>query len=556
MSPRPMQMRPRPMQRPPKRRRTTRRQSLSLLGALLGAVLCTSGCGASASPPDVLLISLDTVRADALTFLDPRVAPHLSRLAERGTIFTQAIAGSSWTLPSHVSMFTGMPPALHGVQDDGLRIDPEVPTLPEMLQQAGWSTAGFWTGWYLAADFGFGRGFDTYANAMTDGLERYEEMEAAVRGGDLEAARQAFFTRHSSSHADVTSPKVVELVGRTLGSLDRTAPLFLFCHLFDPHYDFIPPPPYDTRFDSGYRGKIDGRDFMQNRRIWDEHKNPKRRINDRDLAHVQALYRGEIAWTDAAVGRVLDRLERDGRLDDTLIIVTSDHGEEFFEHGQRGHRRGVFDEVLRVPLLVVPPRGLAGAGVARTVDAAVTLDDLMPTILDYCDLPVPDTVSGRSLRPAVEQGALPDRPALASLLLTGTRPDGKSHAVLIETLRTPQEKFIRNLEVVEGKPPRVAAVAWFDLAQDPQERRPVSDFDDARVRAGWEALETALDGLRAGARMLPRSAYAERLTRISEVFRPDLKALGYLDAPEDDRPAAAWMLEPLPRVPEPWESDG
>ena len=153
----------------------------ALLAALLLA-LAAPGCGGG-DRPDVLFLSLDTVRADALTVLDRKAAPNLARIARAGVVFTQATAGSSWTLPSHAQMFTGLPPALHGVNDDGLRIDPGVPTLPEVLQSGGWRTAGFWTGWYLADDFGFARGFDAYTNAMTRGQERYREMEAALRGG-------------------------------------------------------------------------------------------------------------------------------------------------------------------------------------------------------------------------------------------------------------------------------------------------------------------------------------------------------------------------------------
>src|SRR5688572_12939938 len=158
-----------------------------LLAGLAGAAACGGKNAPAGDVRHVLLISLDSVRADDLTFRDADRAPNLARLAERGTVFTQAVAGSSWTLPTHVQMFTGQAPSLSRVEVDSVRIDANAPLLSEGLARAGFRTLGFWTGWYLAPTYGFGRGFELYRNAMTDGERRARELESALETGAMPA---------------------------------------------------------------------------------------------------------------------------------------------------------------------------------------------------------------------------------------------------------------------------------------------------------------------------------------------------------------------------------
>ena len=507
-----------------------------------------------ADRPDVLLISIDSVRADTLTFLDPETTPNLARLARRGTVFTQAVSGSSWTLPAHAQMFTGQPPAVHGVQKDDLRIDPATPTLSEVLSRGGWRTAGFWTGWYLSSEYGFGRGFDTYRNSMTVDPEANEDLKAALLERGDEADEALSLMRQVASHQDITSQQLVEDVLSELDALDRQAgaePRFLFCHLFDPHYDYIPPAPFDTAFDPDYTGEMTGHGFWDNRLVFDPAQNPARQISDRDLEHVRALYRGELAWTDAALGRILDRLEADGRLANTLVIVTSDHGEEFFEHGDRGHRNTLYDEVLRVPLLIVPPGSAAGTA-PRLCETQVTLSDLLPTALDYAGLDAGDDVFGRSLRPLVEGGTLPPRPAVSSLLVRFQSPGNAEYQYLLtQSVRTPTSKFLR-MVTFEGERPRVRRFAQFDLESDPLEQRPRSDATRAQISALWEAFEDDLDPVRQAFEARARAPLAERVTLVRETFAGDLQDLGYLDGGTDEvATPPAWLMAPLPRLPLP-----
>ena len=479
-----------------------------------------AACGGDAPPPrppDVLLVSLDSVRADALTFLDEALSPNLCALARRGTLFTSAVSGTSWTLPAHAQLFLGLPPAVHGVHLDHIRMDPSLPTLPERLARAGYRTAGVYTSHYLDAQFGFARGFDTFVSAM----------------GEVPA------------HSDVSTDRLVDRALEAVEGAPADQPLFLFAHVMDPHYDYVPPPPFDTRFDPDYTGDLDARGFLDNPRIFDPGKRPRRQVSDRDLQHLVALYHGEVAWTDHALGRLLEGLERSGRLARTLVVVTADHGDEFFEHDGTGHRDTLYDEVLRVPLLIVPP-GAAASGAPARCDVQVSLSDLAPTILDYAGQPPDARLSGRSLRPLLEGGALPPRPELSSLALAGPPADGGHEYRLYEALRTEDWKLIRQVGLTPRGPPRLEGLSWFDLRADPTEQRPVTDRRDPRLQAAWDALEAEVAALRALSGGMPASGAAQRGTDLDEAAREDLAALGYTGLIDPGEPVDEVLLRPLP----------
>lgn len=523
------------------------------LTAALLAGLCTTACGEAPRPdaPDILLISLDSVRADVLTFVDEETTPNLARLARRGTVFTQAISGTSWTLPSHAQMFTGMPPALHGLQESDLVLDPKLATLPQLLRDGGYRTAGFYTCWYLASEYGFESGFDLYQTAMEGGDQLAEALSNALTSEGAVADRQRNFRRQVLAHRDINSPRVVERALAALESMGDEDPVFLFAHFFDPHFDYIPPEPYDTAFDPDYSGSMTGIDFWTNPAIFDATKTPARQISERDLEHVRALYRGEIAWTDRAIGELLDALEARGRLDNTLIIVTADHGEEFFEHEGRGHRQTLYDEALRIPLLVVPPGSAAGVA-QRVNNDQVGLSDLLPTALDYAGVSTPPLVHGRSLRPAIEGRDLTERPLMASLSLPLPPGSARPGWALIDALRTPREKLIRYwTQFDDANEPQLVRLEYFDLVGDPAERAPLVTLDDRRVRKAWRTLEDELDGVRASWAQRERTPTPELFTEMESIVGRDLAALGYVTTGDEgsaelEERARRIGIEPLP----------
>ena len=353
---------------------------------------------------------------------------------------------------------------------------------------------------------------------------------ADIEDGDLLRAQALTNTRDISSHRDITSENVVRRASEILAVAPSDTPLLLFAHLFDPHYDYIPPPPHDTRFDPAYTGSMNGENFYLNPAIWDAEQSPPRQISARDLEHVRALYQGEIAWTDQALGQLFDAWAEERDLDNTLIIVTSDHGEEFFEHGGRGHRHTLFDEVLRVPLLVVPPGGASAARRAQQVD----LSDLLPTVLDYCGVETPAGVTGRSLRGLLEGAdvaSFEQRASLSSLLLTYQLGDEPLNYQLQDCLRTPQEKLVRVLTLDEERRRLVCERAlWYDLVADPRERAPVTDREDPRLAAAWTRLEDELDSLRQLHEGEEATSRNDRGTAVRALFSGELGHLGYGDA--------------------------
>ncbi len=517
----------------------------SLLFAALPVL--AGSCGSGEAPRTVLLVSLDTTRSDALNFEDPFVTPRMVELAEHGTVFEQAISGSSWTLPAHAQMFTGQPPTRHGVEDDNVRIDPATPTMPELLAEAGFLGYGVFTGWYLLRDYGFGRGFEVYSNGMPGGDRLEAELRNSLARKDAGGAQNVWGAADQQSHRAITSPGVVEFVGQALDDVGEDD-LFLFTHLFDPHYDYVPPAPYDTRFDPGYEGSITGQDFYLNPAVFDAEAGG-RQISDRDLEHIIALYMGEVAWTDEHVGQIVDLLRVNERLENAWIVITADHGEEFFEHGGRGHRHSLFDEQVRVPLLVVPPTGTYPQAPPR-VSVQAGLSDLLPTLCEAIGVPIPDTAIGRSLLPVLRGEELPSVPQVSSLrgrpIVSAT--GGATKHIVVEALRTPTEKLVRRVSW-KGDEPKLLEALWYDLESDPYEESPVRNPKDPRLIAAWEQLEAQRGDLRSHFEARPVTPIDQRTTSAREMWADNLAALGYVEEGEeltDDLPS--WGLGPAPPV--------
>jgi arylsulfatase A-like enzyme len=463
------------------------------------ALLLLAACGrdgAAPARPNVLLISIDTLRADHLSTYDyPRsTSPNLDRLAREGTLFTRAYASSSWTIPSHMTMLTGLPPSLHGVDDVGKRLDPARVTLAERLRESGYQTAAFVSGPTMHAAFGFDQGFESYENTTVFAAE------------DFVYGKETLPTAHARqrSHRDVTGPVVAEAVERWI-DVDARPPFFLFVHLWDPHYDYMPPPPYDTRFDPGWNGDFDFSNVEFNMAINAD-------MPARALSHLVALYDGEIAATDAVVGRIVAGLEQRGLLDDTLVAVTADHGEEFFDHGDKGHMRTLFEEVLHVPLVFRMP-GVVGAG--RRTEATFGAVHLMPTILGVAGIdPGPEAV-GRDLSGVLEGEEPPPRLwAFAELSLGRRFP--------LYAARIGDRKYLAE---VTAKDPLALSMLYYDLEGDPGEQhpRPTSDDDG---RAFEERLRRHLAELDTARAALPCEGGGT--AELSAETRQQLRALGYV----------------------------
>ncbi|MCZ7586422.1 MAG: sulfatase [Deltaproteobacteria bacterium] len=279
--------------------------------------------------PDMILISLDTLRADHLHAYgyDRETSPNLDSLARDGVLVEQAIAQTPWTLPSHATMLSGLQPFEHGAVDVTSGIRTDVSLFPEWLRQGGYRTGGFVSGILLARSFGFDRGFDVYS--LHDG-----------------------------------APAVQRTVRAGLWFMQSREPTFLFLHLFDLHHPYIPPPAFHTRFGPAapFLAMRMNADFAEFLAVANESPEPVRRT-------ARDRYDELILSVDAILGRLFDELRKADRYKETLIVVVGDHGEAFGDHGAWGHPQNFYEELLRVPLIVKLP-GNACAG-SRLKDTAV-----------------------------------------------------------------------------------------------------------------------------------------------------------------------------------------
>jgi arylsulfatase A-like enzyme/Tfp pilus assembly protein PilF len=293
--------------------------------------------------PDVILITLDTTRADRMGFLGSgrALTPHLDALAAQSIVFTRAYAHVPLTTPSHATILTGTYPQFSHIIDLGDPLAKEVPYLPEILHRHGYATAAFVASVVLdpkAAAPGFDRGFDTYDAGF------HQKAPAESRYASVER------------RADV-------VIDHALAWLVKhpRRPLFLWVHLYDPHHPYDPPEPYKTKYAAN-------------------------------------LYDGEIASTDTALGRLLDQLHKRALYENSVIAVMADHGEAFGEHGEREHGIFLYDETIHVPLLIKLPRQ---RDPGTRVEEQAGLADVAPTILQAIGIPAPPSMQGASLLAAV-----------------------------------------------------------------------------------------------------------------------------------------------------------
>lgn len=310
----------------------------------------------AATRPNVVLITLDTTRADRMGFLGStrKLTPSLDALARESLVFTRAFAQAPITTVSHATLLSGTYPPFHGVTDFGVPLGPAVPYLPDLLRRQGYRTAAFVGSLILdpraGTAQGFDRGFDTYDAGFRlrkPGEDRYRTLE---RRGDEVGARALRWLAGAGPQ-----------------------PFFLWIHLFDPHDPYDPPADLKARFAS-------------------------------------TPYDGEIAAVDRVVGRVVDALRARDRLAGTLIVVAGDHGEALGDHGEETHGVFLYDATLHVPLVIRRP----GASPApRTIRTRVRLADVAPTILDALGVARPAAMQGESLMTLASGATAADRPVYA-----------------------------------------------------------------------------------------------------------------------------------------------
>lgn len=487
----------------------------------LAALAALAGCARErpAPPPAVfgpgprcvVVVSLDCLRADRLhCYGNPvETSPFLDRLAAEGTRFARATCPGNWTLPSHMSLFTGLYPHRHGVINGNCSLAAAAPHLVEPLRAAGWRTAAFTGGGYLAPRYGYERGFETYwAAPRIDGV--LDETLARARAWLAE---------------------------------QRGQDVFLFLHTYEIHEPFTPPAEYLRRLLPEPRTDVTG-EIAQMRELAKTGATPEQ------IREIVARYDADILHTDAKLGAFRAALDTLGLGGNLLFVVASDHGEQFWEHGKTGHGGDMLGpELTDVPLIVTLPAAGAGsaAGAAaaraphgRVLDAEVSFLDIMPTVLDAAGLPAPPAIDGFSLLPALLGGA-DGKPARAA---TRARPAARgaeagqpsarerrrleiagrpaelavTEGLRFAAVRAGGWKLIAPLPEAAGRRLKMAP-ALYDLRADPRELNPLPARDQVAV---------ALGGVLPGWERLGLPSFRPGQAAVDEATQRQLRALGYV----------------------------
>ena len=419
---------------------------------------CTSPEPERAPPPTarhLVLVTIDTLRADRLGCYGNRglPTPHLDRLAAEGAMAPDAMVHVPLTRPSHFSLFSGLLPVQHGIRDNlAPPRGPETPLLAEVLQTAGFRTAAFVSSIVLASHTGLDRGFDTYSDEF-EGEDGETHLASELQKRGDETVQEAVSWLESGVQGPETR-------------------LFAWIHLYDPHAPYDPPEPYASRY-------------------------------------AERPYEGEIAWTDELVGRIDAALTRLELRDDTLLSVTSDHGEGMGEHREATHGFFIYQSTLAVPLLFRGPGVIPGGRIPITVRTI----DLLPTLLELVGVPPPAgaALPGQSLAGALQGQEPPPAPLTYAETLEPRLHYGWSD---LRSVREGKWKYIQA--------PRPEL---YDLENDPGERRNLADVEPSRM----EALQASLGGFLAAESSArdPGSPGAS----LPLDLREKLAALGYVGGP-------------------------
>lgn len=434
---------------------------LLAVGVLVAACSQRDRGAAAPARPDILLVTLDTLRADhtsAYGYARP-TTPRLEEIARDGVRFATAYAPMPTTLPSHATMLTGLLPRTLGLLKNGIPFTHPAPTLAETLAADGYATAAFVSSFVLDRSFGLARGFATYDDRFArDACKGYEkEWEGfALEGG---FCRRGAITREQAERwleDNGYLGAATGAAGSATGPAAATAPFFLWIHLFDPHDPYLPPPAEAALL-------------------------PPQSANPTQLERQIAAYDGEIRYTDDQVGKLLDRLAAAGRLDDTLVIVVSDHGEGLMDHGWMHHGALLYEEAVRIPFLVRWPAQLPRG---RVVEEPVQLADIVPTVHELLGLAPPaHAVEGVSLAGALRGTARldPQRPVILQRriydreLELGLPLRGEKFGIRVGPWKYIEARVDKSYEL-------------YDLASDPRELHDVFRKERAQAAPLAQAL--------------------------------------------------------------------
>jgi arylsulfatase A-like enzyme len=431
--------------------------------------------------PNVFVFMLDTVRRDAFGCYGHPGAPTpiIDALAVEGVRFDQAVSTSGWTLPAIASFMTGTWPVLHGAVGRGVVLTPirgEVPTAAEVLRRNGFATVGIANAAFVSPMVGMDRGFDIFDHRYSYNWDtrRAEETIGAA---------------------------ITELRQR------RSSAGFYFIHLFDAHLDYNPPPEYAAKFT---RGRLDPPLPLTYEIALDlqSGENGEEPPLSSDVDYIRGLYQGEVSFVDSQIGRFIEELKSLGLYDHATIVVTSDHGEEFWDHGGFEHGHTLYDELVLIPLVIKFPTSMDLPG--RVVQPQVRLLDVMPTVFEILGVTSPESFVGESLMSLVRGDTNADLDALSESTLYG--------APLI-ALRGPRYKYI--MELVEDA---TGEGKLYDWREDPLERNDLA----AELPEKSDELRAALIGTYRNHLIAAQRMSSPQPVNLDPKRIDQLRSLGYI----------------------------
>lgn len=451
--------------------------SMPALVVAIATALAFGACSLFSAParPNVLLISIDTLRADRLGCYghDVPTSPNIDALARSAVLFETVVAAAPSTLPSHASVFTGLHPARHGALYTRAWPLPEArTTLAEILQTAGYRTASVNDGGQMDAKLGVAQGFDDYQTLPG-------QAEASRFSRTVDAALEWFDTRKG----------------------EQEKPWFLFLHTYETHHPYASHRRFLEAVGDRYQGPLPD---IIGKELLEDINAGKMAINDEDRRHILAAYDAGVLSMDESMGHLLEGLRKRGLLDNTLIVLTSDHGEELGEHGRMGwHSHALWDELLLVPLVLAFPGGEHGG---RRIAQPVRGVDVLPTILEVLGLDPPGPLDGRSAMPLVRGEPDEPRPAISQMDSAAPR--------LPTSLRTEHGKLILG---AGSRLPRL-----FNLKSDPEEAHDLAASRPQVAAAQVEQLEQLVE-------RIPEQVAESSPASIDETLREKLRSLGYAE---------------------------
>jgi arylsulfatase A-like enzyme len=423
---------------------------------------------------NVVLVLVDTLRADKLTPYNPQTrvqTPGLTRFLEGAAVMLHARSQETWTKPSVATLLSSLYPWQHNAVSDEAVLPEAIELLPETLSKHGFFTGAFIANGYISDKFGFKQGFDTYVN---------------------------YIRENRRSNAQTVAADVLDW----LDARPHDKPFFLYVHTIDPHVPYTPPKDFLKLYDAEpYAGPID---FLGGRGdLLEKIKIGHLPLEPRDKERLVALYDGEISYHDVHFAAIMAGLEKRGLADDTLVVLTADHGEEFWDHGSVGHGHSVYDELLHVPLIVRLP-GVTQSGAKLAAD--VGLVDVAPTILEAVGQVPPGGMAGRSFLPELLGDAADAPRATVSGFMSGFRTVALGSFKL---LQSGSDHF-----------------ALYDTETDPGETQDIAANHPLIVRYLRGSLGLSLG--RKAAQPSARAVYTAEKTAIDPVTEQQLRSLGYV----------------------------